>query len=81
MSAIALTPVIRDVSFLGYEWRELADGCLWELVPQSSPSPIYQYFPLSALVEYWEPRLPTNSGQSFPKILTSGMAGLRAEQT
>jgi hypothetical protein len=24
MSVIALTPVIRDVSFLGYEWRELA---------------------------------------------------------
>jgi len=52
--------IIRDVSFLGYEWRELADGCLWELVPQSSPSPIYQYFPLSALVEYGEPRLPAN---------------------
>ena len=47
-----------------------ADGCLWELAPQSSPSPIYQYFPLSALVEYWEPRLPANTRRSAspPKL-------------
>jgi hypothetical protein len=56
----------------------VADGCLWELAPQSSPSPIYQYFPLSALVEYWEPRLPANFGRSCPNKLTPGMAGPKA---
>jgi len=66
---MAFTPVIPDVSFLGHEWQEVADGCLWGLAPQSSPSPICAVYPSSAFGEHWEPRLPAKNGRrpSFSK--------------
>jgi len=36
----------------------LADGCLWALASQCSPSPKCAVYPSSALREHWEPRLP-----------------------
>jgi hypothetical protein len=38
-----------------------ADGCLWALAPQCSPSPKCAVYLSSALREHWEPRLPAKS--------------------
>ena len=75
------SPTLSGAPIPRERFSPLADGCLWALVPQSSPSPKCAVYPSSALREHWEPRLSATFGHSCFKKLASGMTGLKAQQT